>query len=260
MKRQKAEQVKTFEVSSSFSDENITTRSCSEILKRSSQDCCISDLPSGDFLSSSNLQSEGVIPRLDGPSICSISDSSNRIITASIIRQTKSTPGTVTKKKARQSQCSQLSLKSFFQKSSNVKDGVDNDAVDASLDQADESKSNQNPNKTSMGDDESKSSKMVELDVSASNQEQGVVISGSSPQRDKNDIALVEWQRIQQLMQNSIPLCKGHGEPCVSRVAKKPGPNHGRRFFVCARAEVLCLCLYLCQHAFYIFYSLELLC
>ncbi|CBI17372.3 unnamed protein product, partial [Vitis vinifera] len=88
-----------------------------------------------------------------------------------------------------------------------------------------------------MGDDESKSSKMVELDVSASNQEQGVVISGSSPQRDKNDIALVEWQRIQQLMQNSIPLCKGHGEPCVSRLAKKPGPNHGRRFYVCARAE-----------------------
>ncbi|XP_034684007.1 DNA-(apurinic or apyrimidinic site) lyase 2 isoform X1 [Vitis riparia] len=237
MKRQKAEQVKTFEVSSSFSDENITTRSCSEILKRSSQDCCISDLPSGDFLSSSNLQSEGVIPRLDGPSICSISDSSNRIMTASIIRQTKSTPGTVTKKKARQSQCSQLSVKSFFQKSSNVKDGVDNAAADASLDQADESKSNQNPNKTSMGDDESKSSKMVELDVSASNQEQDVVISGSSPQRDKNDIALVEWQRIQQLMQNSIPLCKGHGEPCVSRVAKKPGPNHGRRFYVCARAE-----------------------
>ncbi|XP_060619280.2 DNA-(apurinic or apyrimidinic site) endonuclease 2 [Anolis sagrei] len=31
------------------------------------------------------------------------------------------------------------------------------------------------------------------------------------------------------------PLCKAHGEPCVLRTVKKPGPNCGRRFYVCAR-------------------------
>lgn len=240
MKRQKAEQVKTFEVSSSFSDVDITSESCSESLKRSSQVCCISDLPSGDFLSSSTLP-EGVIPRRDGPSISFIDDSSVKTMTASsVIRHAKSMSGMTTKKKAKQSQCSgsQLSLKSFFQKSSNLKDGVANAGSDASLDQVDELKSSQDPSETSAGDDGSKDSKTAELDVSASNNDQGVVISGSSSQSNKNDTALVEWQRIQQLMQNSIPLCKGHSEPCVSRVAKKPGPNHGRRFYVCARAEV----------------------
>ncbi|XP_062975524.1 DNA-(apurinic or apyrimidinic site) endonuclease 2 [Elgaria multicarinata webbii] len=31
------------------------------------------------------------------------------------------------------------------------------------------------------------------------------------------------------------PPCKAHGEPCVVRTVKKPGPNCGRRFYVCAR-------------------------
>ncbi|XP_060124787.1 DNA-(apurinic or apyrimidinic site) endonuclease 2 isoform X2 [Zootoca vivipara] len=31
------------------------------------------------------------------------------------------------------------------------------------------------------------------------------------------------------------PHCKAHGEPCVLRTVKKPGPNSGRRFYVCAR-------------------------
>ena len=56
---------------------------------------------------------------------------------------------------------------------------------------------------------------------------------------DKKTVALMEWQRIQQLMQDSIPLCEGHREPCVARVVKKPGPNFGRRFYVCARGEVI---------------------
>lgn len=33
------------------------------------------------------------------------------------------------------------------------------------------------------------------------------------------------------------PLCKGHGEQCVLRTVKKPGPNLGRQFFVCPRPE-----------------------
>ncbi|XP_049272965.1 DNA-(apurinic or apyrimidinic site) endonuclease 2 isoform X2 [Rhipicephalus sanguineus] len=35
----------------------------------------------------------------------------------------------------------------------------------------------------------------------------------------------------------AAPLCKGHGERCVLRTVKKPGPNLGRQFFVCPRPE-----------------------
>ncbi|KAK2841051.1 hypothetical protein Q7C36_012630 [Tachysurus vachellii] len=33
------------------------------------------------------------------------------------------------------------------------------------------------------------------------------------------------------------PLCTSHNEPCVLRTVKKPGPNLGRQFFVCARPQ-----------------------
>ncbi|KAL5014232.1 hypothetical protein ScPMuIL_008502 [Solemya velum] len=33
------------------------------------------------------------------------------------------------------------------------------------------------------------------------------------------------------------PLCKGHKEPCVLRTVKKDGPNRGKQFYTCARAE-----------------------
>ncbi|XP_078442841.1 endonuclease/exonuclease/phosphatase family protein isoform X1 [Wolffia australiana] len=55
--------------------------------------------------------------------------------------------------------------------------------------------------------------------------------------QDKNSFALLEWQRIQARMQTSLPLCKGHKEPCVARFVKKSGPNIGRGFYVCARAK-----------------------
>ncbi|XP_006875328.1 PREDICTED: DNA-(apurinic or apyrimidinic site) lyase 2 [Chrysochloris asiatica] len=34
-----------------------------------------------------------------------------------------------------------------------------------------------------------------------------------------------------------IPLCGGHREPCVKRTVKKPGPNRGRCFYMCARPQ-----------------------
>ncbi|TTH08277.1 DNA-(apurinic or apyrimidinic site) lyase 2 [Bagarius yarrelli] len=33
------------------------------------------------------------------------------------------------------------------------------------------------------------------------------------------------------------PMCNVHSEPCVLRTVKKPGPNLGRQFFVCARPQ-----------------------
>ena len=37
----------------------------------------------------------------------------------------------------------------------------------------------------------------------------------------------------------TAPLCKGHKEPCLLRTVKKEGPNKGKQFFVCNRAEGL---------------------
>uniref|UniRef100_A0A0E0B5T3 DNA-(apurinic or apyrimidinic site) endonuclease 2 n=1 Tax=Oryza glumipatula TaxID=40148 RepID=A0A0E0B5T3_9ORYZ len=53
---------------------------------------------------------------------------------------------------------------------------------------------------------------------------------------DKCNEATLEWQRIQQRMKMTLPLCKGHHEPCIPRSVKK-GSNIGRLFYVCARAQ-----------------------
>ncbi|KAF3529981.1 hypothetical protein DY000_02036456, partial [Brassica cretica] len=117
------------------------------------------------------------------------------------------------KKKVRRIQSSQqLSLKSFFTSKS-------------AASYASSSQSIAEPTVSSKGDDELTTTSSQELDQSG------------SPAKQKNDAALMEWQRIQNLMQNSIPVCKGHKEACVTRVVKKPGPTFGRRFYVCSRAE-----------------------
>ncbi|CAL5082565.1 unnamed protein product [Urochloa decumbens] len=53
---------------------------------------------------------------------------------------------------------------------------------------------------------------------------------------DKCNAAALEWQRIQQKMKMTLPRCKGHREPCIPRSVKK-GPNIGRLFYVCPRAQ-----------------------
>lgn len=112
-------------------------------------------------------------------------------------------------KKSKKNQSSQLSLKSFFQSTSK---GNSVECIKTEV----------------MG---------LEFDKSVSDQSQIETDGSDSSQSDKSKIALLEWQRIQEFMQKSIPLCKGHGEQCVSRVVKKAGPTFGRRFYVCARAE-----------------------
>lgn len=134
----------------------------------------------------------------------------------------------VSKKKARQSQ---LSLKSFFQKTVGPSGDSDRLFPEKELTQEDISIPYCEPNETSTGGAEQDAAKELQSEQSTSMQE-------AMPEKESNGIALVEWQRIQQLMQTSIPLCKGHKEACVSRVVKKSGPNLGRRFYVCARAEV----------------------
>lgn len=188
MKRQSAQQAKT----SSVLDENTTKEGS----------CSLSGLSSFEILAS-NQKLEGDVLRTDE---CSQE----------------------TKKKARQSQLSQLSLRSFFKKSSNHSDSVNGSGTDISINRADISDSNPTSSGTPVDDDETNTPKGLD-----------------SLEKEKRNVALVEWQRIQQLMQNSIPMCNGHKEPCVDRVVKKAGPNLGRRFYVCARAEVCSICNYI---------------
>ena len=53
----------------------------------------------------------------------------------------------------------------------------------------------------------------------------------------KKESVQSEWKRIQATMARRIPVCRGHDEPCVFRVVIKKGPNLGRGFYVCARAQ-----------------------
>ncbi|KAK7262954.1 hypothetical protein RJT34_30536 [Clitoria ternatea] len=141
------------------------------------------------------------------------------------------------KKKARNSQGSQLSLRSFFQKSTNLDIGVNDSCTGSLNNQAEPSQPDPHLHETpTVSDAYSDSSQQYELDTSAHDQDLAEP-NGSSTKEEKSNMASLEWQRIQQLMQNSIPICKGHKEPCIARVVKKQGPNFGRRFYVCARAE-----------------------
>ncbi|XP_021727564.1 DNA-(apurinic or apyrimidinic site) lyase 2-like isoform X1 [Chenopodium quinoa] len=145
-------------------------------------------------------------------------------------RLIRSIPGVPKKKKMKQNQHSQLSLTSFFQKIPGTCDSVEKSTKDAS----------DNLESTVISPDYVKETtetinKEGNFDESASSQEHNPP-TDCCPENDRKT-AVMEWQRIQQRMQDSIPLCEGHREPCVARIVKKSGPNFGRRFYACARAE-----------------------
>ncbi|KAJ1422612.1 Zinc finger, GRF-type [Sesbania bispinosa] len=142
------------------------------------------------------------------------------------------------KKKARTHQWSQLSLRSFFQKSTNLNNVVNDSCTDYSNNQAEPSQPDPHLHETPTVFDHSSNPKQYEVNTDACDQD-FAELNDSSKKDEKSNVASLEWQRIQQLMQNSIPLCKGHKEPCIARVVKKQGSNFGRRFYVCARAEVI---------------------
>ncbi|XP_065857130.1 DNA-(apurinic or apyrimidinic site) endonuclease 2 isoform X2 [Euphorbia lathyris] len=222
MKRQAATQVQSYRIESSFSDEKVTINTCSESMKRSF------DISSTPCSATSDLcpmieDSDGVILRRDD----STDKTASRSMIMSQIEHINSMPTEKTKKKARKSQLSQLSLTSFFQKGPKLGNDVANGEADMS---------NSNDQSSNTNSQVEKSPGHYELNSSAGSQDRDEVNDGPK-EKEKNSIALMEWQRIQQLMQNTIPLCKGHKEPCVSRIVKKPGPTFGHRFYVCARAE-----------------------
>ncbi|XP_015576322.2 DNA-(apurinic or apyrimidinic site) endonuclease 2 [Ricinus communis] len=230
MKRQASTQV-----SSSFSDGNVTIKACNESIKGLYNNCNISGHSASDS-SCATKDSDGAILRMEKH----CKDFSDQTCSDSTImlqsRHINSMHTEGTKKKARKSQCSQLSLRSFFQRTPNTRSGAENTALDISHSQENVSNSNSPPSETASQDDHNNTPGHCGLNSSSGTQDQDEINNGPS-EKEKNNVALLEWQRIQQLMQNSIPLCKGHKEPCVSRIVKKPGPTCGHRFYVCARAE-----------------------
>ncbi|XP_048335908.1 DNA-(apurinic or apyrimidinic site) endonuclease 2 isoform X3 [Ziziphus jujuba] len=232
MRRQVAEQIKSSQVSSLSQDGDVTLRSCSEREKRPLDTCPLLDVPPSNICTP-GFESEFLISRGDECSRISVDGDGCKTSSALRSDNIRRIPSNATKKKAKKSQGSQLSLKSFFQKSSTHCNFVDRDS-DCSADRADLLETKPQTNEPPVTNDLSCSTQLCELKSSASSQEQD---EPSTCSQEKNSVALLEWQRIQQVMQNSIPLCKGHREPCVARVVKKQGPNFGRRFYVCARAE-----------------------
>ncbi|XP_068343558.1 DNA-(apurinic or apyrimidinic site) endonuclease 2 [Pyrus communis] len=228
MKRQAAEQVTT--------DGNFIKESSSEGERISPEQCCTPSAPSGDSCSSSQNSEVLCSKTYEHSSTLAIEATCNTFVTLGGERN-KTMCSNEAKKKVKRS--SQLSLRSFFQKSPIASNSVSNSSV-ISTNQGNVPDSNHLSNETPVPENQSGSPKQCELNSSASIQdsdEVDVYSLDKSLDKDKNNFALLEWQRLQQVMQNSIPLCKRHSEPCVSRVVRKRGPNFGRRFYVCARAE-----------------------
>ncbi|GAB4848465.1 hypothetical protein Ancab_003169 [Ancistrocladus abbreviatus] len=208
MKRQTAEQVTVCEMAGSPAGEDTMKLSVCKTLKRIDE-----------FFSSNMVVGE-----------CGMKNSEGRPhMAAGGHGQSRSIPD-AEKKKAKKSQPSQLSLRSFFQKVPTLSTGVGNSVKDDVLKSDDDCSKN-----TQDLDEKSRATQTSDLSACASAKDQPM---GTAPlEEDKKNAALLEWRKIQQRMQDSIPLCDGHREPCVTRVVKKQGPNFGRRFYVCARAE-----------------------
>ncbi|GFQ05045.1 DNA-(apurinic or apyrimidinic site) lyase 2 [Phtheirospermum japonicum] len=221
-RRQPAEEISSSGVSSSIPDDSAVVQRRSHLIKGPQYAC----------KSSLDLNHEGGTLDVSFEGSCKESSSDSP---CSEISLTKSYSHVICKKKARQSRGSQLSLKSFFQKTVGVSGDSDSICSDRELTQADISIPSCTSNDTLTEGGEHDAAKEWHSRQNTSMQETNM---SQHSEKEKHNVALVEWQRIQKLMQTSIPLCKGHKEPCVSRVVKKSGPNLRRRFYVCARAEI----------------------
>lgn len=231
-RKQPAEDINISGGCNSASESSIAVESGRELMKRPLYAGC-SASPNG----------------MHGDVICTPEDSSGDLIKESshnfpiaTVGRTKSFPSVPCKRKAKQSQGSQLSLKSFFKKTVNVNSNASIICADDKISQEDTSSPHREPNEVLGEGGENEAAKGTQSGL--------VLENGISQSSERSNSTFAEWQRIHELMRSSIPLCKGHKEPCVSRVVKKSGPNLGRRFYVCARAEVFQAMIHV---AFYLF-------
>ncbi|KAI3922634.1 hypothetical protein MKX01_006323, partial [Papaver californicum] len=246
-KRQVAAELKNHGVLQASYD-NVNIQSCGDNSKRSLDDCIVSGSVSIGNFPSSNQKCDDISPsirkHIDGTSVETEEE------TASGRAWKKLNPLTPNKmktsKKTRVGDSSQRTLSSYFMKKPNVSVGVDHANSDVLQGQENAAvgqngsclltKEVNSPNGTPVDNKENKSFPNSQLGLTPPVSD---VDACFSSQKEKSDVALCEWQRIQQLMDKhkQVPLCKGHKEPCVPRVVKKPGPNLWRKFYVCCRAE-----------------------
>lgn len=237
MRRQSILEVKTSGESSPFPDEETTKWACSQGAKRSIHACSIADLSSDEVFAVSSLRQAHDVSSRDECSKDSHNESSYIKMLSSRSNHSKPVSKVQMKKKVKQNQGSQLSLRSFFQRSLNSSDGVSSSTADTPVSQTCLAVSECISDSTCVDVNENNTPRESDSNISESTRLEGELDACYSSEKEKRNVALLEWQRIQQLMQNSIPVCMGHKEPCVARVVKKEGPTMGRRFYVCARAE-----------------------
>ncbi|XP_077231152.1 endonuclease/exonuclease/phosphatase family protein [Tasmannia lanceolata] len=206
---------------------------------------CASQIPADKKIPNSNLESQvmatSIVEHL-GNGVAEIVEE-NTMIDFRCDGKKSISRGCVTKKKsARHGNCSQLTLRSFFQKdkpssSANIVNANNDFSRKGNFESSYVVEETNSPNNAVMDDGEENSCQKNKLNVNLFGLDQGDVRECCSSQTDKTNDSLLEWRRIQQLMHNSVPLCKGHGEACVARSVKKSGPNLGRGFYTCARPE-----------------------
>ncbi|KAL8118125.1 DNA-(apurinic or apyrimidinic site) endonuclease 2 isoform X1 [Apium graveolens] len=229
-RRQTAEQIKSNgQFDSSLVTE--TVQRCKVSMKRSSDDHAVLDFSLDGVVNSPHMKQGETDSELVECPRSSPSESSWSKMLCLSSSPVKPVPRVQSKKKPKQCQGSQLSLRSFFQKSSNSIDGISQPGI------SDNSGDLLNSDQISSGDSMKYDETNTKTPINISIQDHAAAYSLCSTVEEKRNVAVAEWQRIQEVMQNSIPLCKGHNEPCVARIVRKAGPNLGRKFFVCARAE-----------------------
>lgn len=211
----------------SISDGNMNIRRCGQPEEKQNSSCS---------LSSPNQKTDDFVPEVDGFSQGTNNVALDDVTCSSESNRSKAAPSTHAKKKAKHSQGSQLSLKMFFE--SNQKSTATGASISVGI------KPTQSDACTSYSEtfgtcSQGGSCNVEELvqKCSSSQNDYDLVSQKPSLINMKESSAVTEWRRIQELMQSSIPLCKGHKEPCVVRVVKKAGPSFGQRFYVCNRAE-----------------------
>jgi len=136
----------------------------------------------------------------------------------------------VPKKKIKRNLSSQPTIKSFFERPGSKTVNASTSTLVTPAETLDLT------NQTCVSNDDSLPENM-QCTTSAAKDQDNTNVSSCSLSTDKSNAAALEWQRIQQKMKMTLPGCKGHSEPCIPRSVKK-GPNIGRLFYVCARAQV----------------------
>lgn len=168
---------------------------------------------------------------------------SQKTIMSSEAEKRKYMSGSTTsmKKRTRHSTCSQLTLKSFFKRPKTV--GTCDDDSSQNFDSEKDAEEVSQMMEQEVNQDLQNNCEMSVTSANTYDDKRDSEIFFPC-ERESNGSAVIEWQKIQQKMKMTLPICKGHGEPCVARSVKREGPNRGRLFYVCARAQVLNIPIY----------------